>query len=97
MGEIADMMIGGEMCQYCGEYLGDGDGYPRSCAGCASEDDGKPGIRKVKIVARSNNSAPLKHHCPMCGKRVSPQGMGDHVMAVHKTTIGTVVSLWGRP
>lgn len=34
MGEIAEMMIDGDMCQFCGEYLGDGDGYPRSCEYC---------------------------------------------------------------
>jgi hypothetical protein len=34
MGEIADMMLDGMLCQSCGEYLGDGDGYPVTCAGC---------------------------------------------------------------
>ncbi len=31
VGEIAEMMLSGQMCQRCGEYLGDGDGYPVSC------------------------------------------------------------------
>lgn len=34
MGEIADMMIDGSMCEGCGEYLGEGDGYSRRCSAC---------------------------------------------------------------
>lgn len=37
MGEYAEYMLNGDDCQYCGEYLGEGDGYPRSCRSCASE------------------------------------------------------------
>ncbi len=37
MGEIADLMINGDICQICSMELGEGDGYPRSCAGCADE------------------------------------------------------------
>lgn len=36
MGEIADMMLEGELCECCGEYLGDGEGVPQRCAACAS-------------------------------------------------------------
>jgi hypothetical protein len=34
MGEIADMMLEGEMCAMCGVFLHDGeeDGYPRYCS-----------------------------------------------------------------
>lgn len=38
MGEIADMMLEGEMCQYCGVYIDSDNGYPTPCAGCASEE-----------------------------------------------------------
>lgn len=34
MGEIADAVLNGDMCQECGEWIGAGDGYPRSCLGC---------------------------------------------------------------
>ena len=37
MGEIADMMLDGTICQGCGEWLCDGEdgpGYPGFCAGC---------------------------------------------------------------
>ncbi len=33
MGEIADQMIGGDMCENCGEYIGAGDmGIPMYCS-----------------------------------------------------------------
>lgn len=35
MGEIADMMLDGTLCQCCGEFLdGDSPGYPRYCSSC---------------------------------------------------------------
>ena len=39
MGEIVEMMLGGELCECCGEYLGPGDGFPRRCRGCDSHED----------------------------------------------------------
>lgn len=39
MGDIADAMIDGDMCQYCGEWIGDGAGYPQTCAACDDEDE----------------------------------------------------------
>lgn len=43
MGEQAEYMINGDDCQECGEYIGDGPGYPRSCAGCGGGSQGGPG------------------------------------------------------
>lgn len=34
MGEIANAVINGDMCELCGVYLGEGDGYPRLCNDC---------------------------------------------------------------
>ena len=34
MGEVAEMMLEGILCEGCGEYLGDGAGFPQRCAGC---------------------------------------------------------------
>lgn len=39
MGEIADMILDGQMCQGCGEYLGEGCGFPEYCTGCQEEAD----------------------------------------------------------
>ncbi len=41
MGDIADAILDGEFCQYCGELIdGEAPGYPRTCAGCREDDDG---------------------------------------------------------
>lgn len=38
MGEIADMMLDGTLCEGCGEYLGEGMGFPDYCSDeCASK------------------------------------------------------------
>jgi hypothetical protein len=39
MGEIADMFLNGDMCEECGEYLGEGDGFRRLCAGCDENEE----------------------------------------------------------
>lgn len=39
MGEIADSILDGDFCQVCGEYLGEGDGFPVTCPACLSDED----------------------------------------------------------
>lgn len=34
MGDIAESVLNGDLCQDCGEYIGPGDGYPVSCEAC---------------------------------------------------------------
>ncbi len=34
MGEVAEMIIDGTLCERCGVYLGQPIGYPRSCESC---------------------------------------------------------------
>lgn len=40
MGEQADLMLNGDVCQICGMDFEDGEspGYPRTCSGCVPED-----------------------------------------------------------
>lgn len=38
MGEIAEMMLDGTMCQVCGEFMDEAAGYPVTCAGCSDDD-----------------------------------------------------------
>jgi hypothetical protein len=38
MGDIADMMLEGTLCEQCGVYLNnDRPGHPRCCADCAED------------------------------------------------------------
>lgn len=71
MGEWAEMMLDGTMCQVCGEFMGGaGGGFPMTCAGCS----GRP--------ARAKKAAP-KAKCPTCGKKVKAVGLADHQRFVH--------------
>lgn len=49
MGDIADMMLDGTLCEGCGEYIGEGDGFPQYCSSqCAGD--------------RGADEAQVKHH-----------------------------------
>ena len=37
MGDIADAIIGGEMCEWCGVWLEDDDDWPHLCPECERE------------------------------------------------------------
>lgn len=68
MGEIAEMMLDGSLCECCGEWMGDSCGYPRTCPDCS-----KPAP-----------AAAPKVKCPTCGKKVKATGLADHKRHVHK-------------
>lgn len=71
MGEIAEMMLDGTLCQTCGDFLGDDCGYPRMCPACEG--------------CRAPPKAPVaKVACPTCGKKVKPAGLADHQRDVHR-------------
>ena len=42
MGEAADDLLNGDACEQCGEWLGDGAGYPQLCSGCKNPKKKKP-------------------------------------------------------
>lgn len=74
MGEMADYMLNGDDCKGCGEYLGDGPGYPRLCGACDAQAEAKfMEILKATV-----------HRCPDCGKRLrSPEGVVRHRIDKH--------------
>lgn len=37
MGDVAEMVIDGVLCQACGCFIGDAVGFPRSCDDCEEE------------------------------------------------------------
>ena len=71
MGDIADMMLDGTLCEGCGEYLGDGNGYVRYCLSC-TEDMPKPQQKTKNKIA-----------CPHCGKWVKKKSLDMHIEAKH--------------
>lgn len=74
MGDIAEMMLDGTLCEGCGEYLGEGDGYPQYCAGCAEpQPRAAPSKRRSRI-----------HQCPECKKMCRGKaGLAHHRREVH--------------
>lgn len=70
MGEIADMMLDGTLCEGCGCYLeGEAQGIPRYCNSC-----------KRGFLFKEPS---LKTTCDICGKKVKPTGLADHKKDVH--------------
>lgn len=60
MGEVAEMMLDGTLCQSCGEYLDQEPvGYPVSCGGCAGFNDAE-----VVIHVELDAKPPKTVHCP---------------------------------
>lgn len=37
MGEISEMMLDGTLCESCGVFIDEGEGFPRRCLGCEEE------------------------------------------------------------
>jgi hypothetical protein len=79
MGEIADSIIEGEICQICCAPDDHGTrGFPFTCAECDGpeyfgEDDDDPSVF----------DKPKKVKCPFCPKMVSELGVDQHVAAKH--------------
>ena len=74
MGEIADMMLEGDLCAGCGGYIdGDGPGAPRYCSDSCREE------------LESEETA-LDHdyvRCNACGKKVKAVGLRQHMADKH--------------
>lgn len=86
MGEIADMMLDGTLCEGCGEYLGSAGGFPRLCAGCrrASLAVGTPYFPAPRNLA--------KVACPTCGRRVKAVGLTQHQRDAHGSAVNSSAS-----
>lgn len=87
MGDIAEMMLDGTLCEGCGVYLGGvAQGIPRRCYDCRPTKD----ERKAANIARheAQQARAKKAPCPTCGKRVRLVGMADHQRDVHGVAPG---------
>lgn len=84
MGEIAEMMLDGTLCEGCGEYIGDGGaGIPRYCSPRCAAGRGVMNYRPPAQRSRGNQrkaeringerqaraAASKPFKCPSCGKR----------------------------
>jgi hypothetical protein len=78
MGEYAEMMLDGTCCECCGEYIGQGDGFPAYCSPQCARDRGAPWLTAPERPI-------TKTKCPECGKRVKVAGLRDHLRDVHSS------------
>lgn len=105
MGEIADAMLDGTLCEGCGCYIEDGgaEGFPRYCSEQCAKDRGADYAlqdRREPRVPRFNRyavkSTPPKCTagviCPVCRKRLKLTGLGNHIRDVHPETQSETVS-----
>lgn len=85
MGEIADMMLEGIMCQGCGEFLGEGDGFPTWCAGCAPDGVEDELFPMDEPVAHYTT----KYCCQHCNGKAfkSFKAITDHLRGKHGISI----------
>ena len=88
MGEIAEMMLDGTLCEGCGEFMGDAVDFRRLCHACAND------WRKAGHKIEANGlggfvdcgvRTPLaeKVKCQTCGKKIKKAGLADHARDVH--------------
>jgi len=90
MGDIAEMMLDGTLCEGCGVHLeGDYDGepwgFPRLCNGCADERE-KAGHEIDRLPLAGNVDCGMKEvtECPDCGKKLKTHaGMIQHYKDKH--------------
>ncbi len=77
MGDVADMMLDGTLCEGCGVYLeGESFGVPRYCAGCRED-------RQMLDIPDLVRPSQKKVSCPKCQRRVKETGLADHMRDKH--------------
>lgn len=76
MGEIADMMLDGTLCEGCGVFIAtEPPGYPCYCSAQCKAD------RTPTMPAKPLPIAKVK--CPVCKKKVKHNGLADHMRDAH--------------
>jgi hypothetical protein len=80
MGDIADMMLDGTLCEGCGVFLDeDNESHvPRRCRACQESEH----IAEIHHGTMQLASE-MRVTCKQCGKRVKHAGLKDHQRAKH--------------
>lgn len=83
MGEYAEMMLDGTLCECCGGFLdGEAPGFPRYCSNECARDRGATHALPNPVTKPN----PDKVNCPTCRKRVKRVGLADHMRDAHQET-----------
>ena len=79
MGDIADMMLDGTLDHETGEYLGEGDGFPRTARDMGRRKFGGMVPQKKRVPQNPKNTK-----CGICGKMLRGEvGLLAHTKASH--------------
>jgi hypothetical protein len=77
MGDFADDVLTGDLCQDCGGWIDENsDGIPRFCKACHPK--GKSDFQKLKVPTVK------KIKCTLCDRHLKPNGMKDHLRDFHQ-------------
>jgi endogenous inhibitor of DNA gyrase (YacG/DUF329 family) len=84
MGEIADMMLDGTLCEACGSYIDGegGEGFARYCSDRCARDRGADQLTMTRKERHAARPA-ARVSCPTCAKRVKKAGLAHHMRDVH--------------
>ena len=82
MGEIADMMLDGTMCQMCGVFIEDGPlGYPGYCSEACKRDHLGDDVPDAPVQTLDERKPA---QCPDCDRRFkNGNALGQHWDAKH--------------
>lgn len=83
MGEIAEMMLDGTLCEGCGVFLNaEPTGYPCHCSSCADEAKRERAARNI-AANQKLHAEQKKISCAVCGRKVKTIGMANHMKDAH--------------
>lgn len=90
MGEIADAMLNGELCEGCGVFIpGEAEGIPRYCSVQCAKDRGASVDQVIESAPKPKSGlwkpSPKKPktQCTICKKWVKKIGMENHLKDAH--------------
>lgn len=84
MGEIAEMMLEGDLCGCCGAWLeGSGDGFPRYCSKQCAQ--GRGVEHDDMVYTECGQPRLIKTRCPECNKLVKKVGLAQHTKDKHRS------------
>jgi len=86
VGEYAEMMLDGTLCECCGTFIDfeGGDGFPRYCSTQCARDRGADQLTMTR-KERHRSRQGERVNCPTCNKRVKKAGLANHMRDVHST------------
>lgn len=83
MGEIAEMMLDGTLCEGCGGFLNEHPpGYPCRCNDCKRQD-----IQSTRKPAKVGSLQKQERVKCTCGRCITPRGMQKHIHDFHNKKV----------